>query len=329
MVSSSIVIMSETSSNTSEMSDQEHASLLDFVLEASDENHHFAASNVAEIMEHIVCPPHHHSTPPTYTDLSSTNYCNFDAGGTGESQHRFAGYLDNGSPPSTSHFVSYSAEGIAGSDHAGKHSGDSDWERTASNGYLDVTTGQWTAQYGFHPQQIDSMNNSNYSSSVTSIFTESTNQHLQSKEFHHKSTHQQIHVVQRRQNSSSSKTPKRRRVTTVPQRKAANVRERRRMFNLNEAFDILRKRVPAFSYEKRLSRIDTLRLAVVYIGFMEDFLNGKQIDEIKLRELESQFAELKAANALPSASRPKPKNSSSNGKSRNTKANRKQTENIK
>ncbi|XP_014681710.1 PREDICTED: protein Fer3-like [Priapulus caudatus] len=66
--------------------------------------------------------------------------------------------------------------------------------------------------------------------------------------------------------------PKRKRVTTFGQRKAANVRERRRMFSLNEAFDALRKKVPTFSYEKRLSRIETLRLAILYMDFMKDVL---------------------------------------------------------
>ncbi|KAK2168992.1 hypothetical protein NP493_1209g00023 [Ridgeia piscesae] len=65
---------------------------------------------------------------------------------------------------------------------------------------------------------------------------------------------------------------RRRRVITIDQRRAANIRERRRMFQLNEAFDILRKRVPTFAYEKKLSRIDTLKLAVTYIEFMTDML---------------------------------------------------------
>uniref|UniRef100_A0A8C3CD27 Fer3 like bHLH transcription factor n=1 Tax=Cairina moschata TaxID=8855 RepID=A0A8C3CD27_CAIMO len=54
---------------------------------------------------------------------------------------------------------------------------------------------------------------------------------------------------------------------------AANIRERKRMFNLNEAFDRLRKKVPTFAYEKRLSRIETLRLAIVYISFMTELLD--------------------------------------------------------
>lgn len=73
----------------------------------------------------------------------------------------------------------------------------------------------------------------------------------------------------------SSMTKKaRRRVASLAQRRAANIRERRRMFNLNEAFDKLRRKVPTFAYEKRLSRIETLRLAITYISFMSELLTG-------------------------------------------------------
>lgn len=72
--------------------------------------------------------------------------------------------------------------------------------------------------------------------------------------------------------------PRRRRIITVVQRQAANVRERKRMFGLNEAFDELRRKVPTFAYEKRLSRIDTLRLAIVYIAFMTDLLGQSSQD---------------------------------------------------
>ncbi|XP_056596742.1 pancreas transcription factor 1 subunit alpha [Triplophysa dalaica] len=68
--------------------------------------------------------------------------------------------------------------------------------------------------------------------------------------------------------------PKRKRVISSVQRQAANIRERRRMFSLNEAFDLLRRKVPTFAYEKRLSRIETLRLAMVYIDFMKEILNN-------------------------------------------------------
>ncbi|XP_068828489.1 fer3-like protein [Capricornis sumatraensis] len=72
--------------------------------------------------------------------------------------------------------------------------------------------------------------------------------------------------------------PKRKRVITSAQRRAANVRERKRMFSLNEAFDQLRRKVPTFAYEKRLSRIETLRLAIVYISFMTELLESLEKD---------------------------------------------------
>lgn len=50
------------------------------------------------------------------------------------------------------------------------------------------------------------------------------------------------------------------------QRQAANLRERRRMQSINEAFEGLRAHIPTLPYEKRLSKVDTLRLAIGYIG---------------------------------------------------------------
>lgn len=75
---------------------------------------------------------------------------------------------------------------------------------------------------------------------------------------------------------------KRKRIITHEQRKAANVRERRRMLSLNEAFDQLRLTVPTFAYEKKLSRIETLRLAITYINFLACILEGKDPKDIKL-----------------------------------------------
>ena len=73
---------------------------------------------------------------------------------------------------------------------------------------------------------------------------------------------------------------KRKRKTTPSQRLAANIRERRRMVSLNTAFDRLRRRVPVFPHEKRLSRIQTLRLAITYISFMTELLSGQDIETI-------------------------------------------------
>uniref|UniRef100_A0A183UDD0 BHLH domain-containing protein n=1 Tax=Toxocara canis TaxID=6265 RepID=A0A183UDD0_TOXCA len=57
-------------------------------------------------------------------------------------------------------------------------------------------------------------------------------------------------------------------------RRAANVRERKRMCSINVAFAKLRRFIPTFPYEKRLSKIDTLNLAIAYISLLEDILNN-------------------------------------------------------
>lgn len=75
---------------------------------------------------------------------------------------------------------------------------------------------------------------------------------------------------------------RKRRAPTVAQRRAANIRERRRMYNLNEAFDCLRQRIPTFAYEKRLSRIETLRLAISYISFMARIVNGEDPSTLRV-----------------------------------------------
>ncbi|CAH8484363.1 unnamed protein product [Heterobilharzia americana] len=52
----------------------------------------------------------------------------------------------------------------------------------------------------------------------------------------------------------------------------AKVRERRRMFSINSAFEALRACLPTFPYEKRISKIDTLRLAIAYLALLKDLL---------------------------------------------------------
>ncbi|XP_037038719.1 basic helix-loop-helix transcription factor amos isoform X2 [Bradysia coprophila] len=62
-------------------------------------------------------------------------------------------------------------------------------------------------------------------------------------------------------------------------RQQANIRERKRMLRsapngINSAFDELRVHVPTFPYEKRLSKIDTLRLAIAYISLLREVLEA-------------------------------------------------------
>ncbi|KAM4705648.1 pancreas transcription factor 1 subunit alpha [Rhinophrynus dorsalis] len=57
-------------------------------------------------------------------------------------------------------------------------------------------------------------------------------------------------------------------------RQAANVRERRRMQSINDAFEGLRSHIPTLPYEKRLSKVDTLRLAIGYINFLSELVHS-------------------------------------------------------
>ena len=50
----------------------------------------------------------------------------------------------------------------------------------------------------------------------------------------------------------------------VDVRHAANMRERRRMQSINDAFESLRQHIPTLPYEKRLSKVDTLKLTIGY-----------------------------------------------------------------
>merc|ERR1711936_993749 len=55
-------------------------------------------------------------------------------------------------------------------------------------------------------------------------------------------------------------------------RHAANLRERRRMQSINDAFESLRQHIPTLPYEKRLSKVDTLRLTIGYINFLAEMV---------------------------------------------------------
>lgn len=81
-------------------------------------------------------------------------------------------------------------------------------------------------------------------------------------------------------NNNIQEKPKRKRVQSPRQRQAANVRERKRMFYLNDAFELLRKRLPTFKHERTISRIQVLRLAAKYISFMKDCLNENKSKDI-------------------------------------------------
>lgn len=50
------------------------------------------------------------------------------------------------------------------------------------------------------------------------------------------------------------------------------MRERKRMQSINDAFEGLRSHIPTLPYEKRLSKVDTLKLAIGYINFLSELV---------------------------------------------------------
>ena len=68
-------------------------------------------------------------------------------------------------------------------------------------------------------------------------------------------------------------------------RSAANDRERKRMHTVNSAFDQLRELVPAYPSNRKLSKIDTLRLACSYIEDLTSLLSNPTMvhgEDVKL-----------------------------------------------
>lgn len=70
---------------------------------------------------------------------------------------------------------------------------------------------------------------------------------------------------------------RRRRLASTAQRKAANMREQRRMVNMKDAFKTLYECLPVLSYKKKMSRIEILRLAIVYIKFLRKMVEEKMV----------------------------------------------------
>lgn len=62
-------------------------------------------------------------------------------------------------------------------------------------------------------------------------------------------------------------------VVVKKRRLAANARERRRMLNLNTAFDRLRTHLPSLGSDRQLSKYETLQMAQTYINALVDLLH--------------------------------------------------------
>ncbi|XP_012689652.2 protein atonal homolog 7 [Clupea harengus] len=82
---------------------------------------------------------------------------------------------------------------------------------------------------------------------------------------------------------------------TTRRRMAANARERKRMEGLNTAFDGLRKVVPQWGEDKKLSKYETLQMALSYIMALNRILTDNSRHSTPHRQwLDLQFESLQS-----------------------------------
>ncbi|CAG9767879.1 unnamed protein product [Ceutorhynchus assimilis] len=72
----------------------------------------------------------------------------------------------------------------------------------------------------------------------------------------------------------------------IDRRKAATLRERRRLRKVNEAFEVLKRRT-CNNPGQRLPKVEILRSAIEYIEYLEDILQGSKTAAEKLSEANS------------------------------------------
>ncbi|XP_005181584.3 heart- and neural crest derivatives-expressed protein 1 isoform X2 [Musca domestica] len=65
-------------------------------------------------------------------------------------------------------------------------------------------------------------------------------------------------------------------VRVVKKRNTANKKERRRTQSINNAFSCLRDKIPNVPSDTKLSKIKTLKLAILYIRYLVEVLDGDQ-----------------------------------------------------
>uniref|UniRef100_A0A5K3FSQ5 BHLH domain-containing protein n=1 Tax=Mesocestoides corti TaxID=53468 RepID=A0A5K3FSQ5_MESCO len=138
-----------------------------------------------------------------------------------------------------------------------------------------------TSLYAFHQPHS---HHQTFSSSNSSATTNDFGEQSDGKALTHLSFSPQVH---RKKRGPKKKPLTKEREDRMRNRRArANDRERNRMHGLNRALEALRERVPVFSANQRLSKIETLRLAKNYIRALTDILEsseaGEQPDSLKM-----------------------------------------------
>ncbi|XP_062927225.1 transcription factor ATOH7-like [Mobula hypostoma] len=84
----------------------------------------------------------------------------------------------------------------------------------------------------------------------------------------------------------------------VRRRMAANARERRRMQGLNTAFDRLRKVVPQWGQDKKLSKYETLQMALSYIMALTRILTEAERYGSDRRWIHIQYQHIEGSESI-------------------------------
>jgi len=117
------------------------------------------------------------------------------------------------------------------------------------------------AEYLYHTQTIAASDGGSVSSGSPSSET------LPWDESQHSSYSSQLYAEYQDHDEETTSYGK------TKQRSAANQRERKRMKSINDAFENLRDFIPLpLSERKKLSKVDTLKYAIMYIGNMTEIL---------------------------------------------------------
>ncbi|XP_038678251.1 protein atonal homolog 7-like [Scyliorhinus canicula] len=99
--------------------------------------------------------------------------------------------------------------------------------------------------------------------------------------------------------SESNGCPVERVQSCARRRMAANARERRRMQGLNTAFDRLRKVVPQWGQDKKLSKYETLQMALSYIMALTRILTEAERCNSDTRWIHIQYGHIQASEDIP------------------------------
>ncbi|KAK6104353.1 Uncharacterized protein BM_BM5793 [Brugia malayi] len=119
-----------------------------------------------------------------------------------------------------------------------------------------------------------------YLSQKSSTSTYKRGHQIQSKQTReNKTTGENIVKRTKRKYRCRVRSPETIRRTKQIRRSKANARERRRMHNLNEALEKLRRILPQLPDEPKLTKIETLRMANNYIYALRQILSSSQEEE--------------------------------------------------